>query len=229
MKVRWTWGLLPLMINVVQAATPCESGDVDCLKLQIAQDPADVESRLALGQVWLGRALFGDAHAFDAALEQFEAIVQLDPRHALARASRGLIWVHRAADTATPTEQLDLARRGFEEIDAGVALAPDDPEVRLVRAVNAYQMPLSLGRHAIAEQDFAWLLTRVDANPPLSPALARKTLFHAGSRALKERRAEAVGLLERTLETPGPRPTAGEVQSMLALAREQFTPPNNGE
>jgi len=229
LNVRWLWLLIPLVVNVAQANEPCDVDDVPCLALRIAGNPSDVTARLALGQIYLERAVLGSAEALDAALEQLDAIVRIEPRQALARANRGFAWVLQAGDDDTTAGQLRLARRGIGEIDAAVALAPENVAVRLVRAINAYQMPRWMERRAIADLDFAWLLAQLEADPAANSTLARKVLFHAGSHALKERRSEAIGWLERALGTSGGRPSDGEVQSMLALAREQFTPHDNAE
>lgn len=229
LKTHWAWLLFPLVGNIAQAEPPCGDGDIACWESRVAHNPVDSEARVALGLALMEQAIFGRSEAFDAALEQFEAILQIDPQHPLARVNRGLIWVHRAAEATAPAEQLQQARRGFAEMDAAVALAPDDPQVRLVRAINAYQMPRGVERRAVAGQDFAWLLDWLDTSGDTRPPLARRILFHAGSRALKERRPEAIGLLERAQVASGPRPSAAEVQSMLALAREQFTPHDDAE
>lgn len=219
-----TAGSLLVAVTVIAAEPPCGPDDVACWEARVAADPADMSARLALGEALADRAMFGDHEAVDAALQQYEAIVSRDPSHALARARRGFLWVLQAGDLATPRAQLDRARRGFAEMDAAVALAPTDPAVRLVRARNAYQMPAWLERGGIAGSDFAWLRAQIEARSEAVEALRREILFHAGAHALRQRRAEAVVLLEKALGANGREPADATVQSMLALAREAFTP-----
>ncbi|HEX9781229.1 MAG TPA: hypothetical protein VGA56_00660 [Opitutaceae bacterium] len=170
----------------------------------------------------------GSAEAALRAVEELRHIVSLQPGNALARANLGLAVVLCARDVSL-ADKRRFAIDGLAEIDAAVSLAPGDPEVRLVRAINASQMPLLLGRRKVARSDFAWLLGVIDARPALAPDLKRRVLFHAGAWALRERQREAVPLLERALAIAAPSPSTHDVQSMLALARRQLNPASHAE
>jgi hypothetical protein len=125
---------------------------------------------------------------------------------------------------------VSLAREGFADLDAAVAAAPADPAVRLVRAVNASQMPLALGRDTLAHEDFVVLLAAArDENVTLPPDLRRAIFFHAGAFALRDRRPESVPLLETAAAISASDPSDEQVGNMLALARRQFTPTSDAE
>ncbi|WP_442886856.1 hypothetical protein [Congregicoccus parvus] len=163
------------------------------------------------------------------AVRELEAELALYPHDHFARALLGHALVLRARD-APMHEKRALAARGFAELDAAVAAVPDDPQPRLLRARNAATMPRFLDRSAVAREDFAHLLARVDRGDPAGdPGLERRVCFHAGAFALRERRHEAVTLLERAVRAPGHEPSEEIVQSMLALARLELTPASHAD
>jgi hypothetical protein len=158
-----------------------------------------------------------------------EAEIATNPDDHFARALLGHALVLRARD-APMHEKRALAARGFAELDAAIAAAPDDPELRLLRARNASTMPRFLERSTVAREDFTVLLDRVDRGYPEGVlGLERKVCFHAGAFALRERRHEAVALLERAARAPGQEPPEEIVQSMLALARLELTPASHAD
>jgi hypothetical protein len=161
-----------------------------------------------------------------------EAVLAARPDDAPARVHFG--WLLVLAARERPLAQARaVAEEGFREMDAAVAIAPDDPNVRLVRARSDAQMPLVLGRGPIAETDFAWLVAgaRAAVSPTTWPAtLRREVFFQAGALALKLRRAAAaVGLLEEAVNVPAALPADDDVQSMLALARRELSSQGHAE
>jgi hypothetical protein len=214
-------GVAPWTPVAARAASGREIAD---LQARVAADPRDLEARTRLGIAWAEIAATGSEDAIAAALEQFDALLAAKPECAIARVHRGAAFVLRAQH-APMVEKMSCAQRGFREMDAAVASAPDDAAVRLVRAVNSGQMPQFLGRAVLARSDFDWLVTLAGDETAAVPAVLRRAIFHqAGAFALKERRSEAVHLLEQALAIDAPMPPDAQVQSMLALAREEFTP-----
>ncbi|MGH8017835.1 MAG: hypothetical protein ACREIA_06015 [Opitutaceae bacterium] len=186
--------------------SPARAGDLDAPRQLIAE------------------AMRGSSTTAGEAAAQLHALLAREPKNAEARAMLGLAIVLQARD-APMLRKRALAAAGFAEMDAAVAQAPDSIEARLIRATNASQMPLVLGRNEIATDDFRRLLGRIEEDArDVSPSLRRRILFHAGAFALRERRFEAVSLLERALRIEATEPRTEEIQSMLALARRQLTP-----
>ncbi len=200
--------LPPTRPGITHTQTDARAGELDAPRQLIAE------------------ATRGSPAAADEAVAQLRALLEREPARAEARALLGLAMVLQARD-APMLKKRALANAGFAEMDAAVAEAPHDPEARLIRATNASQMPLLLGRNAIATEDFRWLLGLVEEARALSPSLRRRILFRAGAFALRERRGEAIALLERALAVDAATPAAEEIQSMLALARRQLTPPSH--
>lgn len=191
--------------------------------------PADVDARIREGEALLKKAAIGESGAADRAFAAFDIALQMDPARARARAGRGLALIAQALE-APMAQKLPLARRGCADLDAAVAGAPDDVEVRLMRAANAVQMPLVLKRRAVAESDFTVLLGAArDNQVTMTPETRRSIFFQAAAFALKERRPAAVDLLEEAASISATEPTDEQVQSMLALARRQLTSPSHAD
>lgn len=218
---------LGLLLGCCVTAPECPGGaadDVARLREHVSVHPDDLVARRDLGLAFVQLATEGSTGVAEEAIAQFDAVLAAHPEDMLAMVNRGLAIVLKARD-APLLQKRNMANRGFAQMDQAVAMAPQNPAVRLVRAINAYQMPRILGRAAIAREDFEWLLEAAAAgNVDLDPGLLGSLYFHAGSFALKDRDPAAVELLERALEIEAARPTADQIQTMLALARGKFRP-----
>jgi len=201
------------------AMMACLLGGAACARAE----STDVDAWISEGEALLQNATIGESGAADRAFAAFDMALQMEPAQARARAGRGLALIAQAL-TAPMVDKLPLARRGCADLDAAVAAAPDDVEVRLMRATNAVQMPLVLERRAIAQSDFTLLLGVARNDQVTMPPESRRAIFYqAAAFALKERRPDAVDLLEEAASISATEPTDEQVQSMLALARHQLT------
>jgi hypothetical protein len=64
----------------------------------------------------------------------FQTTLAIEPTNALATALLGSALTMRARDAFWPKTRLDYVKKGNKMMDAAVQLAPEDPDVRLVRA-----------------------------------------------------------------------------------------------
>ncbi len=154
-----------------------------------------------------------------------ETVVAARPEDALARVYLGRVLVLQAA-TLSPRDALRQAREGCAMMDAAVASAPRDAAIRFVRARSDYQMPMILDRESVAVRDFATLVAaaREADGGGMDAALRRAIFFHAGSLALKRSEpSRAIDLLQAAAQVTADSPTDADVQSMLALAREELS------
>ncbi len=168
------------------------------------------------------RGVEGSESAVDEAIEILEAVLEASPGNALARAYLGSAQTLKARDVALWNKRR-WVQRGVETLDAAVKEAPHSPRVRLVRAINAYNLPRIIGRYDLAGEDFAFLLEAIEAHPGLlGKDLQRAIYFHAGSFALKEGEdARALTLLEKADAMEGESPIADRIASMLRIVRER--------
>lgn len=178
-----------------------------------------------------GAVLRADADVIARTRADLETVLAARPDDALARVHLGWLLVRQAWNESA-SDALRLARAGFTLMDAAVAAAPDDVAVRLVRARSDAQVPAMLEREAVATADFVILVTaaRRWGSDGLSPELRREILFQAGGFALRQRQpARAVELLNEAAKVAAELPSDDDVQSMLALAREELSSQDHAE
>lgn len=193
----------------------------------------DIDDRRARAFASFDAALRADRAAIEQGLRDLRAVLAARPGDALARVHLGWMLVLDAREKPM-LQARDAAAQGIREMDAAVDAAPEDPEVRLVRARSDYVLPQIMAREPIAAADFAWMVAGArDAEAkgrPWPAELRREIFFHAGALALKQRRqADAVTWLEMAANIPADRPAERDVQSMLALARRDLSSQGHGE
>ena len=204
-------------VLLLLAAAPEAAGGVGP-----AADPVGSGSTREEASALHQRALVGDETAVDRAIEFLESRLAREPDDALLRAYLGSAYTLKARDAA-PWRKRRWVERGIETLDAAVERDPQDPEVRLVRAANAYNLPRAAGRYEIAAADFAFLLEALDERDASEPAFERSVTFHAGTFALRQGEpARAVALLEAAREVEGTEVLTEEIETMLRLARTRL-------
>ena len=95
----------------------------------------------------------------------------------------GSIELKEASRAFAPWKKGKLAKAGLELLDEAVKRAPDDLEVRFVRAASTFPLPKMFGRNQQSEADFAWLAARLSASPAsatIEPRLAAAALYRHG-------------------------------------------------
>ncbi len=207
------------ILSLALALTPCLSG-LDKLDNRDFGEHDNPRLVRAIERHDLG--VEGSESAVDQAIEILEALLKDSPENALARAYLGSAYTIKARDVALWSKRR-WAERGAEALDAAVKAAPLNPRVRLVRAINSYNLPRILGRHGEAKEDFAFLLQAVESHPEsLGDDLKRAIYFHAGAFALRESENErALTLLEKANAFEGDSPISSQIDSMLRIARER--------
>ena len=157
----------------------------------------------------------GDEKAVLRAQKIFEALQADYPKDARVLAFLGNVYALRARD-AIFYRKMDWLNKGLETIDQAVALEPEDPHVRSVRAVNSYRLPRIFGRRDVAEEDFAVLLEWAEEDPErFSPDLLRFVYFHAGQYEARSDEARARSLYELALAVPAESVSENEIRKAL--------------
>jgi tetratricopeptide (TPR) repeat protein len=108
------------------------------------------------------RAAGGDKKAVTDLIATLDTALVEDPDDQLARVYLGSAWTMRSRDLGLGPKKLEALKKGGALMDEAVNAAPDKPRVRLIRAVNALQVPAIFKRRPIAYDDFRRLTT-----PPL--------------------------------------------------------------
>ena len=112
-----------------------------------------------------GRALRGDQEAVTRCIEKLETALKSDPKNQLARVYLGSSYTLRSRDLGFGPNKLRTLRHGLVLMDEAVAAAPDDPKVRLARALTNAALPRIFGRAGSSEKDFELLVEMAKKNP----------------------------------------------------------------
>ena len=127
------------------------------LQSRLESDPTTTLILFQLGDLCHEEGGKPDEKAVILAEGYFKRLLAIDPNHAMARVLYGSVLTMKARDAVWPLTQIKYVKAGNREMDAAVALAPKDVQVRLARAVNNVHMPDFMDRGEIVQEDLAWL------------------------------------------------------------------------
>jgi hypothetical protein len=128
-------------------------------------------------------AVDGDEKALSEARQIFEQLRSTHPKDAVILAYAGSVQLLQASHTLAPWRKGKLAKEGLGQLDEAVRAAPDNLEVRFVRAASTYHLPGFFKREKQSEDDFAWLSSRVAAavaSRSLDARIGAAALYHHG-------------------------------------------------
>ena len=118
---------------------------------------------------WHKKCLTGKTQVIDAKMKAFEECLKTDPNDHLAKVYLGSASALRAKASFWGPSKLKYLRRGQKLMDAAIKSAPNDPRVRMVRAIGYYKVPKRFNCRATSIKDFEILLPIVQ--PKSSPLL----------------------------------------------------------
>jgi hypothetical protein len=130
------------------------------LALQVSAAPNEQEI-----QELYRRGLQGDEQAVVACIAKLEAVLQREPKNNIARVYLGSAYTLRSRDLAFGPKKLQTLRAGLAVMDEAVASAPDEPKVRLARALTTSALPAIFGRRAESKKDFDILAEMAAKHP----------------------------------------------------------------
>jgi hypothetical protein len=119
---------------------------------------ADAKANNKLYHQWHNICLNGDTDQIDAQIIRFEARLKTTPDDQLARVYLGSACALRAKASFWVLTKLRYLKRGQKLMDEAVHNAPEQPRVRLIRAIGSYKVPEKFGRRKIAIADFEKLM-----------------------------------------------------------------------
>ena len=135
------------------------------LQAKLANEPTNTALIFKLADFCYDEGARDNAKAVEWADKYFHQLLALEPQNALAMVMLGSTQTMKARDAFWPQTRLDFARKGNQTMDAAVMLAPQNPDVRFVRASNNSHMPKFMGREEIVRADFAGLWEQVVSQP----------------------------------------------------------------
>jgi hypothetical protein len=129
-------------------------------------------------------AVDGRKEALSMASQLFDKVRAQESGDARVMAYTGSIRLMEADRAMAPWKKGRLAKEGVQLLDQAVKAAPNDIEVRFVRAASTSHLPRIFGRARQSEADFAWLADRVSAaakSGVIEARLAAAALYHHGA------------------------------------------------
>jgi tetratricopeptide (TPR) repeat protein len=159
------FGMLLLLVAGNATAAETFKQQLAELEAKLAAEPTNATILFKLGDLRYDEGARDNAKAVELAENYFKQLLAIEPTNAFASALLGSTLTMRARDAFWPKTRLDYAKKGNKMMDDAVQLAPEDPDVRLVRAINSFHMPKFMERDEIAKADFTWLWQRVETKP----------------------------------------------------------------
>jgi hypothetical protein len=165
-----------------------------CFSLAVTVSSAMDGPSLARTKVRYYEAVDGDRSALEEAKDAFSRLRQTHPDDPLILAYAGSTQLLEASKTLAIWRKGKLSKQGLDALDEAVARAPEDPEIRFIRAASTYHLPSMFKRSEQSRADFQWLASRVAgavSAGTLDPRLGAAALYHHG--LLQERAGDKEG------------------------------------
>lgn len=103
------------------------------------------------------RGLAGEKDAVEKCIAKLEDALKAQPQNQTARVYLGSAYTLRSRDLDFGLKKLEALRHGLALMDEAVAAAPNDPKVRLARALTTSELPAIFGRSSSTRKDFELL------------------------------------------------------------------------
>ena len=127
------------------------------------------------------KGLMGDKAAVEQCIAKLEEGLRSQPNNELARVYLGSAYTLRSRDLGFGPKKLQVLRQGLGVMDQAVGNAPNDPKVRLGRALTTSALPGIFGRSAESRNDFLGLADLAKTAPEkFTPADLQITFYNAG-------------------------------------------------
>lgn len=127
------------------------------------------------------RGLAGDRAAVEQCISKLEVVLKAEPQNQLARVYLGSAYTLRSRDQGFGPKKLSTLKQGAAFMNEAVAAAPDDPKVRLTRALTTEALPAIFGYPAESRKDFGLLAQLAETQPPkFASEDLPVVFFHAG-------------------------------------------------
>jgi len=121
------------------------------------------------------KAWDGDKKETKALTADIERWMKDEPNNYLLMAYLGSVYALDSRDSWIGPGKLDYLKKGEKELDAAIAGDPSNPAIRLLRAMNYYELPAIFGKHRAAHDDFNYLVQELSGALPMSYALTNDT------------------------------------------------------
>lgn len=187
------------------------------LQAALSVDPTNATLLLKLADLCHDEGVKDNAPAVLLAEKYLNQVLAQNPSNALALVMLGSTYTMKGRDAPWPLAKINLVKEGNAKMDAGVALAPEDVQVRFFRANNNYYMPAFLERKEIVQKDFAWLWDKIQAHPdPYDANLKQTVALRQGQLLMKNKQAaNALGVWKKGIAFAPETDLASEMRGLV--------------
>jgi hypothetical protein len=121
------------------------------------------------------KAWDGDKKEAKALTADLERWMKDEPNNYLLMAYLGSAYALDSRDSWIGPGKLSYLKKGDAALDTAVKSDPTNPAIRLLRAMNYYELPAMFGKHRAAHDDFAYLIEQLRGALPMPYALTNDT------------------------------------------------------
>jgi hypothetical protein len=167
------------------------------------------------------KAAKGDARETKALTVDLEKLTKEQPDNHLLQAYLGSVYTLDSRDAWPGPGKLTYLRNGGALLDAAVAAAPDNPAVRLVRAIDYFELPAIFGKRQTARLDFELLVKQIEGVEKMPYSLdvpTRQAIYYYAGKSYDQLSddAQAKAVWDRGLKLDPASDLAGKIKVELA-------------
>lgn len=145
-----------LLLTAICIITPACSEESKPVPVALKADKtADINMKY---KQWHDICLQGDVDKIEEQIAKFEAQITANPKDDLARAYLGSSYALKAKHSLFPPTKLSSLKKGKALLEEAVKGSPDNPRVRMVRAIAYYRVPKRFDTRPTSVADFENLL-----------------------------------------------------------------------
>jgi len=211
-----------ILAAVLAAALALFGQSAEELEKSLKKDPDNKQILYALGHLYHNQAgLNGQSGAAEKAEKYLRHLLEVDPGNSTGQAYLGSVLTIRAGNLGQNADALALLNEGFSIMDKAILLEPENPEARLVRAVNSLQVPEVFGRKSLILEDFKAIETFIaKSSRKLPPDFLLPYHFYYGTTlAAAGKAGEAEAHLKKVIEIAPDSPLAAQAKKQLSEKR----------
>ena len=175
-KSAWRILLMVLIALIVPVSLMADEPEYEELQRRLADDPNDVETLILLARIYQERAVDGDTESLNKAEALLKRALDNIPNDPEALAWLGSIKLLRARDSWFPPSKLWYMNAGSRDLDKAISLDPDNPLLRVIRAVSYISIPAIFMKRGTAIGDLEHVIVLRDRLPWL---VSDELLAHA--------------------------------------------------
>jgi hypothetical protein len=205
----------PAVTSQPDASASISAGAPPALSPDPFSDPLIVQVVARYQKAW-----GGDKKEARSLTDDLERWMKDEPNNYLLMAYLGSVYALDSRDAWIGPGKLSYLRKGAAELDEAVKADPSNPAIRLLRAMNYYELPAMLGKHRAAHDDFAYLLEQLQGALPmpykLNPDTLQAIYYYAGlSDAQFDQKDDARKLWQTGLAIAPASPLGVKIQAEL--------------